>query len=597
MASDDDVSLPPSVASEELDGHMPVVPDDEDAVSLPPSVHDMFAEECCKRGNCKEKIALEALQEYKLTFDNLTQSDRLAKVYEAVRLVAHETTKQKASCFQWSILGQSVCRRFWEMVHSVGHGTLDNMVKLAKAGHPSLPAKAPRMGRASPASTALDAWFLTVYRHLAEPLAIPGSGDMAIVEAGSEVELAELTDVNHPLFLATINAERKDHRVMNLKVPKRFLNFESVVSLYHFYKQDEALDQQVSYKTFNLGWKSWQSFLPLKNAGQQSKCTICANLSERRSSAVDSAERCEIDREKKDHINIVMADRRIAERGNRLAARDDVFKKGENDDLVMKIQLDGMDQSKFSLPRVKRLVGTSLLSKLWRPGMHVSGAIVFGLLEFYGIMPFDTPKDASMNCTLLARILDLTAAHLRELGDTYGFPAHLCINVDNTPRESKNSHFAAFLSFLIHKRVFRSICCEYLQVDHTHNELDQRFSSLASFIKSADVLQDPEELQEWMATHMKAAAGRALKVEPVSNTWDFKNWMGQVSLHVEGLTSTHVQPYANHVWKFESRLFVTDEEVECHHPEWQHLEQHPEDVILRVKQFVSSTEWSQKPQL
>ena len=81
-----------------------------------------------------------------------------------------------------------------------------------------------------------------------------------------------------------------------------------------------------------------------------------------------------------------------------------------------------------------------------------------------------------------------------------------------------------------------------------------------------------------MATHMKAAAGRALKVESVSNTWDFKNWMGQVSLHVEGLTSTHVQPYANHVWKFESRLFVTDEEVECHHPEWQHLEQHPEDV-------------------
>ena len=94
--------------------------------------------------------------------------------------------------------------------------------------------------------------------------------------------------------------------------------------------------------------------------------------------------------------------------------------------------------------------------------------LCLAFLEFYGIMPFDTPKDASMNCTLLARILDLTAAHLRELGDTYGFPAHLCINVDNTPRESKNSHFAAFLSFLIHKRVFRSICCEYLQVDHTH---------------------------------------------------------------------------------------------------------------------------------
>ena len=208
------MSLPPSVC-EESDGRCAV--DNDDAVSLPPSVHDgMFEEACCKRGKCQEKIAAEALQEYKLAFDNLSQSDRLARVYEAVRFVSKETTEKKASCFQWSILGQPVCRRFWEMVHTVGHGTLDNMVKLAKAGHPTLPPRGPRMERASPASTALDAWFLTVYRYLAEPLAIPGSGDMAIVE-GPEAELAELTDVNHPLFLATVvatwHARQRSHSV------------------------------------------------------------------------------------------------------------------------------------------------------------------------------------------------------------------------------------------------------------------------------------------------------------------------------------------------------------------------------------------------
>ena len=139
--------------------------------------------------------------------------------------------------------------------------------------------------------------------------------------------------------------------------------------------------------------------------------------------------------------------------------------------------------------------------------------------------------------------------------------------------------------------------CEFLQVDHTHNELDQRFSSLASLIKSADCLQDPDDLCAWMTNHMKASCGRSLKVEAVTNTWNFKDWMGQVGLHVEGLTSTHVQPYANHVWRFESRLFVTEQDVECHHPDWQGLEQHHEDVILRVKQFISSPNWSQKPQL
>ena len=101
----------------------------------------------------------------------------------------------------------------------------------------------------------------------------------------------------------------------------------------------------------------------------------------------------------------------------------------------------------------------------------------------------------------------------------------------------------------------------------------------------------------WMNNHKKASSGRSLKIEAVTNTWNFKDWMGQVGLHVEGLTSTHVQPYANHVWRFESRLFVTEQDIECHHPDWQGLEQHHEDVILRVKQFISSPNWSQKPQL
>lgn len=594
---DSEEDLPPSVYE---DDNGPELQSDDSLMSLPPSVHEEEpAVTCCKRGLCSTKFEKDALAEYKMNFARLAQGDRLEKVFEVVRNVARQSKEQSATCFQWTILGQTVCRKFWEATHGVGHGALDNMVRLAKSGHSQLPLRPPRLGRATPASNTLDAWFLTLYKDLAEPLAVPGSGDSVVVEdtPNFPMQCEELADINHPLFLDTINSDRPSHQVRSLKVPKRYLNFDSVASLFQFYKQDEALDLQVSHSTFKKGWQSWRSFLPLKNAGSQSKCIICASLSERRTGAADSAERAAIDKEKKDHINVVMADRRIAERGNKRASKEAVFLKTENDDQVMKVVIDGMDQSKFCLPRVKRLVGTSALAKAWRPCMHISGGLIHGQMEWYGIMASDTPKDASMNCTILARLLDLTASQLSDLGDAYSFPGHLCVSIDNTPREGKNSFFASFLSYLVHRRIFKSVQCEFLQVDHTHNELDQRFSSLASFIKAADCLQDPEDLCQWMTDHMKASCGRTLKVESVANTWNFKDWMGQVGLHVEGLTSTHVQPYANHVWRFESRLFVTEQEIECHHPDWQGLEQHPEDVILRVKQFISSSEWSQKPQL
>jgi len=118
-------------------------------------------------------------------------------------------------------------------------------------------------------------------------------------DPGVPMQCEELTDINHPLFLNTINADRPNHHVRSLKVPKRYLNFDSFASLFQFYKQDEALDMQVSRSTFKKGWQSWQSFLPFKNAGAQSKCIICASLSERRTAAADSAERVQIDREKK----------------------------------------------------------------------------------------------------------------------------------------------------------------------------------------------------------------------------------------------------------------------------------------------------------
>ena len=126
--------------------------------------------------------------------------------------------------------------------------------------------------------------------------------------------------------------------------------------------------------------------------------------------------------------------------------------------------------------------------------MHIVGCLVFGMLEYYAILPSNCPKDASMNCTIVSRVMDILAEKLRAMGEGHSFPAVMLVNVDNTPRESKNSFLASYLASLVSRGLFREIECQYLQCDHTHNELDQRFSTMSSKISKADHLEDPGDL-------------------------------------------------------------------------------------------------------
>ena len=143
------------------------------------------------------------------------------------------------------------------------------------------------------------------------------------------------------------------------------------------------------------------------------------------------------------HLERVRQDRSVNNRTNKQASQDKVFKPEHKSEQFMKIMLDGMDQAKFCLPRHKTLAGTSEMSKRWRPALHVTGAITWGLQEIYFLMPTSVPKDSNMNCTLLARCLDLAQ---RKLHPDRCLPDNLIVQVDNTTRESKNQHFGLFLS-------------------------------------------------------------------------------------------------------------------------------------------------------
>ena len=160
--------------------------------------------------------------------------------------------------------------------------------------------------------------------------------------------------------------------------------------------------------------------------------------------------------------------------------------------------------------------------------------------------------------------------------------------------------FVPRFSSLISRGLFRSAEAHFLQVDHTHNELDQRFSTMSVQIKKAECLEDIPDLVHFLKQNMTAAGNWDLVIEELTNTMDFKSFLGDAHMHIQGLTSTHLQPHANHLWRMCSRVDVDQSasgQIECLHPDWKSLQEDPQDVVLIVKQYLSSPAPTQNPQL
>ena len=245
------------------------------------------------------------------------------------------------------------------------------------------------------------------------------------------------------------------------------------------------------------------------NTTQQGKrCRVCARIDAERLLAVTAEERAEVVKAKGEHIRMVMADRGCSVRGNRIAERDAANPSVDGIGQILKINVDGMDQAKFKCPR--NMASTAEFDACWRPQLHVVGAICHGHLEAYFIMNTDQAKDASMNCTVISRVLDLVRD---DMDDRHALPRNLVISADNTARESKNQIFANYNGYLVASEKFDTDQVEYKQPGHTHDELDQRFSTVASMLSRAPVLEDPPEFRNWIEQNVVPPRGRKLHVE------------------------------------------------------------------------------------
>ena len=571
-------------------------PKDADDVSLPDSIASSDGPLVCCKLQCMKHQDIENVKlQIKTKLENVDDNtSRMDKIYEQVKILVEEARTNNVRFVQWQVDGWKICRVAWQKLHTVSPKTVDNMRKLVAAGHKTLPPKM-KVTVFQPKAEFMqaDAFFLKLYNNLAEPMAVGLECSTIFVDEPHEV----VDSPDHPLWSISLAVPGEPQQRL---APRRFLNPGSIAALYAQF-QSEAADKTscCSKSTFERCWKHWKKYLRFRNIGQGSRCKTCSRLDKERAEAVTAEDRQGVEDEKTAHIQLITNDRAVNVRGNLLAAQhaqacmDGSFSNAsQRADSLWKLQIDGMDQAKFKMPR--NICASAEFSSLRRPTLHVTGIVLHGWMEAFFLLPSDCAKDANMNASLVCRLVDL----FRERFPDEYVARNLIVSADNTPRESKNQWFGSMLAALVGKGMWDSIELQFLQTSHSHNELDQRFSSISALLERASVLEDADEVKSYLEKMLQPAGGRKhVVIEIVPGCWDFQSLFAKnCGMKISGLTSTHLQPYANHVWRFCKRKMLSEMglAVENSHEDWMDCDD-PNDVCLLLKQFMSSAEQSQAP--
>lgn len=183
----------------------------------------------------------------------------------------------------------------------------------------------------------------------------------------------------------------------------------------------------------------------------------------------------------------------------------------------MTIIVDSVDHSKFTYPRALAL-GAKEFAKFLKPTLQVTAGICHGRAVFLFIREHFVQHDSSWSCDIVANMLHRVAEtepNMREM-DLY-----LC--GDNSSKEIKCNAMCRMVSGLVscHRLRSGSICT--LQSGHSHEDIDQFFSSLSTFVhEKCDDLETPVQFRDALQRFLNLPSTRPLEplkvVELVTRT-------------------------------------------------------------------------------
>lgn len=152
---------------------------------------------------------------------------------------------------------------------------------------------------------------------------------------------------------------------------------------------------------------------------------------------------------------------------------------------------DGMDQAKWTVPRMRRHLLTKELGKYQRPRLKLHACWCHHVGLFVYLVDPRLSADASMTVECAARSIDRCMGIFEQ--KSVKPPANLVAFTDNTVRENKNTTTLGYLSVLAAQRRFQSTSFLNHRVGHSHGPLDQIFGIIGTSFKYVDQLADGED--------------------------------------------------------------------------------------------------------
>lgn len=186
------------------------------------------------------------------------------------------------------------------------------------------------------------------------------------------------------------------------------------------------------------------------------------------------------------------------------------WKAREQPEKYVSIIIDNMDQSKLSTPGFRR--DTDDTESLYKMKTHCTGVLVHGKpnRSFCYVWPDRFPKDPNLTCSILLDVLN----RIDTTADV------LYLQVDGASGENKNRHLFALCAYLVATGVFSKVKVSFLPVGHTHEDIDQLFSSIARALRASDFVT-PGEL---CARIRGSLSPPPVVIDRLPRIHDFKKW-------------------------------------------------------------------------
>ena len=161
---------------------------------------------------------------------------------------------------------------------------------------------------------------------------------------------------------------------------------------------------------------------------------------------------------------------------------------------LIAVTIDSIDHSKFAIPRSPSM-SSKTFAQFIRPCLGVTMAIVHGYCALVFVSEPHLSHDSSWTCELISFTLHTIG---KEFSHVDLRTVHCSLHGDDSSKELKNNSVLRLLSSAVSCRRLKSA----LMSGHSHEDIDQTFSSLATWIHSQGDLHTTDQfvasIQAWL---------------------------------------------------------------------------------------------------